>query len=82
MRVYIDSECKHCFGFGMVLPKLNPMAEDNELELCSHCHGFGRISQMMGGKGFYSLVASLALSEGWAWRTKSACQVAIEEMYG
>lgn len=81
-HVWLDHECEPCGGMGMQLPAARPVPDDVELELCSTCHGYGRVPEKKTTPGFYGLVYGMALSEGWAWRTRAACQSAIEVMYG
>ena len=78
MKAWIDSECSKCAGMGLQLPKVRPLSEDAELELCVSCNGYGRKPSRMNTHGFNALVASMALSDGWAMRTRKECQHQIE----
>lgn len=82
MKAWIDTECEPCAGFGMVLPKAGALADDCELELCARCHGYGRVPRRMLSSGFYGFVAAMALTEGWAYRTRRAANDYIEAAYG
>jgi hypothetical protein len=82
MKAWIDGECGHCYGFGMVLPKVRPITEETELELCPSCRGYGRKPRTLSTRGFINaIVASELLREGAAYRVRSECQEFIEATY-